>query len=510
MTKYINLLKNIFDTIQEGLILLDDRNRIVLANKRFLEIFEYRITDVIEKNIFEIEKGDFNIPEFKKLISDIIPEKKVIENYEIEKEFKNIGRKIVTINARQIYSEENLPYILIAFHDITDKRKREREEELIRKQIVTSQRLESITRFASGIIHDLKNILGAIMGYAELSARKIPDNNPAYENMYKIVELCQRAASLSKKLITFAKQEPSEPHYINPNYVIEDLLNLLEKIMGDEIKIEFIPAPVLKTVHIDPTMFEQIILNLSFNARDAMPEGGKLIIETQNIYLDDEYLRTHYNVKKGDYVMIAISDTGKGIPAGYIPYIFEPYFTTKKEKGTGLGLSVVHGIVHQHKGFINVYSEEGKGTTFKIYLPAQEEEPIEYRIIPKFREYMGGEKILVVEDDDDLREIIKWVLENFGYIVMTAKNGREGLTIYKDNINKINLVISDVVMPEMGGKELYNEIKKITPEIKFLFMSGYTENMIKNNFFYSPEIESISKPFTAIELLSKIKDILKS
>jgi len=509
LTKYINLLKNIFDTIQEGLILLDEKNRIVLANKSFLEIFEYRITDVIEKNIFEIGNGDFNISEFKKLISDIIPEKKLIENYEIEKEFKNTGKKIMTINARRIYSEENLPYILIAFHDITDKRKREREEEIIRKQIVISQRLESISRLTSGVIHDFKNILGAIMGYAELSLRKIPEDNPAHSNMYKIVELCQRAASLSKKLITFAKQEPSEPHYINPNYVIEDLLKLLEKIMGEEIKIEFIPDPALKTVHIDPAMFEQIILNLSFNARDAMPDGGKFIIETRNIYLDDDYLRTHYHAEKGDYVMIAVSDTGKGIPEEHLPYIFEPYFTTKEGMGTGLGLSVVHGIVHQHKGFINVYSESEKGTTFKIYLPAQEEEPIEYRITPKFREYMGGEKILVVEDDDDLREIIKWVLENFGYIVMTAKNGKEGLIIYKDNINKINLVISDVVMPEMGGKELYNEIKKITPEIKFLFMSGYTENMIKNNFFYSPEIESISKPFTATELLSKIKDILE-
>lgn len=388
--------------------------------------------------------------------------------------------------------------------DVTEKKKLE-------EQLLQSQKLESLGQLTSGIAHDFNNVLGGIIGFTELALGRIRDDHPVNNYLLRIYGLADRAAKITKQLLAFARKQILMPKTLELNRLISDLLDLLGRVLGEQIRITFLPNPGLSTILADPAQVEQVILNLAVNAGDAMPHGGTLKIETSNVVLDEFYCKSHANVKPGEYVQVAVSDTGVGIDPSVLERIFEPFFTTKEiGKGTGLGLSVVHGIIRQHGGTINVYSEIGQGTTFRVYFPAVEKpadkEAAKDGDVKKLRR--GDETILVVEDNDDLRDFMQTLLSESGYHVLTAREGEEGIAVFEQHSKDVSLVISDVVMPKVGGRGLKEAVDRLSPEQKFLFISGYTDTTVHHSFILDDRVDYLQKPFTAYELSDRVRKIL--
>jgi CheY-like chemotaxis protein len=326
------------------------------------------------------------------------------------------------------------------------------------------------------------------------------------ELIYKTGE---RAAALTRQLLAFSRQQVLEPVVLDLNAVAADMDKMLRRLVREDIDIFTVFDPALKRVKADSGQIEQVIMNLVVNARDAMPYGGKLTIETANVELGDEYCRAHAEVNPGPYVMLAVSDTGRGIDAAVKDRIFEPFFTTKPlGKGTGLGLATVFGVVKQSDGHIEVYSEVGKGTTFKVYLPQTQEQPVLTVTDSPLPVPMGQEVILIVEDEEEVRELVRDLLEANGYTVLTAGNGKEALTVCGTHKGTISLVVTDVVMPEMGGPELAANLKAAYPTIKVLFTSGYTDHAIVRNGELEAGVAFIQKPFTLVNLARKVREVL--
>ncbi len=388
--------------------------------------------------------------------------------------------------------------------DMTEKMKLE-------EQLLQSQKLESIGQLTSGIAHDFNNVIGGIIGFTELALGKIEEGHPVNNYLMRIYGLADRAAKITKQMLAFARRQILMPRDLNLNELTGDILELLRRLLGEQIQVRFVPEVDLKTVRADPSQIEQVLLNLAVNAGDAMPHGGTLTIETANAYLDEFYCRSHTNVKPGEFVVIAVTDTGTGIDSSTIERIFEPFFTTKEiGKGTGLGLSVVHGIVRQHGGTVNVYSEVGKGTTFKVYFPAVNrgaKKPAD-RTERGRQLSRGSETVLVVEDNEDLRDFMRSLLEENGYTVLTAREGKEGIAVFGDHAHDIELVISDIVMPKVGGKGLREAVEAKFPGRKFLFISGYTDLTVHHGFIVDESVDFLQKPFTAFEFTDRVRKVL--
>jgi CheY-like chemotaxis protein len=320
---------------------------------------------------------------------------------------------------------------------------------------------------------------------------------------------------MTQQLLAFSRRQVLEPNDVNLNDIITNLLDFISKVLADHIEVEFLADPSLKTVHVDYAQIEQVLMNLCINARDAMLYGGKLTIATKNVAHDEAYRLSNGQIQKGPYVLLSVQDTGSGMDEQVMAHIFEPFFTTKElGKGTGLGLSMVHGIIGQHNGFINVESEVGKGTTFNIYLPGQDGVSASV-VAPSLSETSqvvqgGDETILVVEDDPDLRFLMEEALSDYGYTVMSASNGLEGLQQFEKYGDIISLVISDLMTPKMMGKELYERIHDKRASMRFLFVSGYQANQISQNFVLDKEFEFLQKPFDLDELAAKVRTILAS
>jgi len=386
----------------------------------------------------------------------------------------------------------------------------EKEREALQEQLRQSQKMEAIGRLAGGVAHDFNNLLTVIKGYGQLSLAEIKEDNPLRENIEEIRKATDRAVDLTRQLLAFSRRQVMEMKVLDLNDLLENLDKMLRRIIGEDIELVTLLAEDLGRVKTDPGQTEQVIMNLSVNARDAMPEGGKLTIETANVDLDDAYARNHVSVTPGRFVMISVSDTGVGMTPKVRDLVFEPFFTTKeKGKGTGLGLSTVYGIVKQSGGNIWVYSEPGKGTTFKIYLPRVDEpleklrERVEGKEIPR-----GKETILIVEDEEEVRKLAVRILERQGYKVFEASQGLDAFLIAQEYEGLIHLLVTDVVMPKMGGRELADRIAEICPEIKVLYMSGYTDNAIVHHGVLGEGTEFIQKPFTVEGLARKVREVL--
>ncbi|MDI6701084.1 MAG: PAS domain S-box protein [bacterium] len=398
--------------------------------------------------------------------------------------------------------------IILAFvRDIDEKVKREKEIKNLQDQLYQSQKLETFGKFAGGIAHDFNNLLSVIMANAELSLEKVENDDLLKRNLETIVNVANDGAKLSKKLLIFGKEQVANPEVLNLNLFFKDIIPFLKKLIGENIEIFFYPEENLGNIIIDRIYLEQIFMNLAANARDAIEGNGKIIIQTKEVNLDDEYVKKHYGVDEDRYVMVSFSDTGKGIEKEIMSKIFDPFFTTKGEKGTGLGLSVVYGIVKQAKGYINVYSEKGVGTTFKIYFPLTDKKIETFKETKTDAKLKGsGNKILLVEDEEFLRNAVYEILTKNGYIVDIAKEGEEALEKFRNNF--YDLVISDMIMPKMNGHLLYKELKSIRGNLKILFMSGYTDNAFKDNGIDLSNIPFILKPFRSFDLLKKVKELL--
>jgi signal transduction histidine kinase/CheY-like chemotaxis protein len=420
---------------------------------------------------------------------------------------KDGRQKIINFIPVLLETGENL----MTCEDITDLKRAEEALRLTEEQLRQSQKMEAIGGLAGGIAHDFNNLLTVIKGYAELSCLGLDKNDPLRGNIEEIRKASERASNLTRQLLAFSRRQILDVKVINLNTLLKDLDRMLHRILGEDIDLVYHLSEDIGKVKTDPGQIEQVILNLAVNARDAMPSGGKMTIETLNMELSEAYAQTHLEVTSGHYVMLSVSDSGAGMPPEVKERIFEPFFTTKeKGKGTGLGLSTVYGIVKQSGGNINVYSEPGIGTTFKIYLPRVEEEEDNLQRkdlgIPLST---GNETILLAEDEQSVRELAARILCDRGYQVYEAHDGKEALKIVQGYPErKIHLLLTDVVMPGMSGKELADRLKLSIPDIKVLFISGYTDNAIVHHGVLEKGVNFIQKPFSMESLARKVREVL--
>jgi two-component system, cell cycle sensor histidine kinase and response regulator CckA len=389
--------------------------------------------------------------------------------------------------------------------DITERRRLE-------LQLQQTQRLDAIGKLAGGVAHDFNNLLMVISAYAELMLDQLSPEHPLCRNVLEIQSASRRAADLTRQLLAFGRKQVQDLQLLDLNSTMQEIHNMLLRLIGEDIELVFVPGKNLGRVKADTVQIEQVVMNLAANARDAMPNGGKLTIETTRTSLDESYQQRHSLVPEGDYVMLAVSDSGHGISPEHISHIFEPFYTTKTEgKGTGLGLATVYGIVKQNSGFIWVYSEPEFGTTFKIYLPRVESE-IRTIIQPHSVEHVanGCETLLLVEDEAAVRRSTREFLATRGYIVLEAENGQHALKIAREFKSRIHLMITDVVMPQLGGAGLASQLAVDRPEMHVLFVSGYAENTILRQGAIDVNARFLQKPFSLKALACKIREILDS
>lgn len=401
----------------------------------------------------------------------------------------------------------------LAIKESLEKARLIAERKQLEEQVRQAQKMESLGQLVSGIAHDFNNILAGILGYTDQSLSKIDATHPVYEGLRHTRESTLRAAQMVRQLLAFSRHQVLEPAYIDVNTVVTDLLDFIKKVIGEHIEIVFTPAPNIQTVFADKVQIEQVVMNLCINARDAMPNGGQLCITLQNISLDKTARQVQTAEQAGTYVEITVRDTGTGMDEQTRERIFEPFFTTKEVgKGTGLGLSTVHGIIGQHKGFINVESTLGKGTSFSIYLPTVEHTPLTTQKEPEAEPVTqkGTETILLVEDDQDLRELMQEVLQDCGYTVMSVSNGQEALDLLEHADTKVEIIISDMMTPKLGGKDLYKKLAQSGSTTRFLFMSGYLADHLDQDFHMDTDTHFLQKPFDLDELTRKVRVVLEA
>jgi len=500
--------KEKFSTLVEnmpfGIAMIDKKGKYLFVNRKWQEIFGYDLKDIPDGATWF--KKAFPDPTYRKEaikawvgeIEDITPGEK--KPYIFTVTCKDKKEKIISFTAVKL----NYDMYVMTYEDIT-------QAKLTEQQLLQAQKMESIGRLAGGIAHDFNNMLTVVYGHTQLGLLNLESNNPLYHRFEEIQKAAKRSSELTKNLLTFARKQPMQPKVLDVNMVVEDMLKMLKRLIGENIELIWKPRTDLWHVNLDPSQLNQVILNLVINAKDAISYKGTITIETDNITLDETYCLHHIGFTPEDYVILCISDNGAGMDKETLEHIFEPFFTTKPQGvGTGLGLSTVYGIVKQNNGFINVYSELNKGSTFKIYFPRAIEDKETAKTDTKKQILKGREEtILLVEDEEDVLELCKTMLGELGYKVISARSPKEAIDKAQTFKGKIHLLLTDVIMPEMDGKELTNQIKNIMPSIKCLFMSGYTSNAIIHNNILDEGLNYIQKPFTLNDLALKIRQALE-
>ncbi len=379
----------------------------------------------------------------------------------------------------------------------------------LEEQLRQAQKMEAIGQLAGGVAHDFNNILQAILGYTNIVLCSLDPDDRHYGKLKEVEKAGEKAAALTRQLLAFSRRQVLQLGPVDLNSTIEDLMKMLRRLLGENIELSILPGAALWKVNADRSQMEQVIINLCVNARDAMPDGGRLSIETSNIRLDYDYCANHDWAKPGRYVRLSITDSGCGMDPETMDKIFEPFFTTKEKwRGTGLGLATVYGIVRQHEGMIQVYSEIGKGSRFHVYLPVNESTEEEILTEEQVPPPGGHETILIAEDDEPLRFLTEEILKMAGYRVLAAVDGEDALRMYQDHAQEVDLLLLDVIMPKMGGRFVYDEIRAVHPDIRCLFMSGYSEDAVHTNFVLEQGLKLIQKPFKSLDLLSMLRQEL--
>ena len=473
-------------------------------NKKFEEIYGWPKQEL--ENIGEFFHKIYPDPEYReKLMKQILediksedPEKMVWEGIEITR--KDGKKRIISAKNIALY-EQNL--MISTVQDITEKK-------TLQSQLNQAQKMESVGRLAGGVAHDFNNMLGVILGHAEFALEKAAENHDLYTDLKEIQTAAQRSADLTRQLLTFARKQIIDPRKLDLNHTVENMLSMLRRLIGEDIDLSWEPARQLWPVKMDSSQVDQILANLCVNARDAIAGVGKLTIETGMVSFDEAYCKDHAGFILGDFVMIALSDDGCGMDKETLNNLFEPFFTTKEVgKGTGLGLATIYGIVKQNNGFINVYSEPGQGTTFRIYLPRYSAANETHEVIqPEKPAPTGNETILLVEDEPAILNMTRMMLERKGYSVLSAATPADAIDMAKAHTDKIHLLMTDVVMPEMNGRQLSSQIIALYPDIKLLFMSGYTANVIAHQGVLDEGVAFIQKPFSMKDLAVKVREVL--
>ncbi len=492
------------NTAANGIVITDRDGHIVWANSAFESLTGYTIAEALGKNPREIIRSGKHDREFYKSLWDTILSGRVWRGEIINKRKDgNLYTEEMTIApVRDDHAE--ITHFVAVKQDISDRK-------LLQEQFLQSQKLESIGQLAGGVAHDYNNILSVIIGYAHLLKRKFKGDPENEKPLDAILAAARRAASLTEQLLVFARKEMISPKIINVNSSIESIEKMLQRIIGENINLVFHPGRDVRNIKIDPSQFDQILVNLATNSRDAIKGIGTIAIETMNVSIDEDYVKYHAGLTVGEFVKLSFTDTGMGMDEETVKRIFEPFFTTKeKGQGTGLGLSTVYGIVKQNNGYIYATSKLGEGTTFEIYLPPSYEEAD--RTLEQSSEIsvLGTETILVVEDQVDILELTKASLEKYGFCVLTAIEPNEALRLCESYDGTIHLLLTDVIMPVMSGKSLRERVKTLRPKIKTLFMSGYTANELSPEGILAEGIDFIQKPFTPAELANKVSEVLRA
>lgn len=504
-----DLFKHIFETANVGKSITLPTGKI-RVNKAFAELLGYSREELSNKTWQEVTLPD-EIEANQKFLSPLLKGEQDSARFDKRYLHKN-GSPVwadVSVAIRRDTNGQPLHFITTIV-DITERKRWEEENEKLQTQLHQSQKMESIGRLAGGVAHDYNNISSIIMGYAELALEQVNQEDPLHEDLTEILTAAKRSTDITRQLLAFARRQTIAPKVVDLNDIIGNMLKMFQRLIGENIHLAWLPGTGVWPVKIDPSQIDQIIANLAVNARDAITDVGKVTIETQNIYFDEDYCTDHAGFIPGDFVLLAISDDGHGIAPELLDKIFEPFFTTKGlGKGTGLGLSTVYGIVKQNDGFINVYSELKQGTTIKIYLPRHKGQVVKAHRnnstkIPLSR----GETVFLVEDDDSILKLGKRMLEELGYIVVSTSSPREVIKLAKEHTGKIHLLITDVIMPEMNGRELSEHLQTLYPNLKTLFMSGYTANVIAHRGVLYDEIFFMPKPFSKEEIAVKVREVL--
>lgn len=486
----------------ETIVITDGEGNIEYVNPAFERITGYSREEAIQKNPRILKSGKHD-GQFYQELWQTLRSGKTWEGRLINKRKDGTFFTEEAAISPVLNSAGKIVNYVAVKRDITDQIQLE-------AQFHQAQKMESIGRLAGGVAHDYNNMLNVIIGYCEIALQKLSPEDLLYNDLTEILKAAQTSAEITRQLLAFARKQTISPRVLDLNETVESMLKMLRRLIGEDINLAWLPSVDLWAVSIDPSQVDQILANLCVNARDAIEGVGKITIETQNIRLDEEYCATHSGFTPGEFVLLAVSDDGVGMDKETLENIFEPFFTTKEVgRGTGLGMATVYGIVKQNKGFINVYSEIGKGTTIRIYLPRdfgeiirQEDEHLTE--IPKGK----GETVLLVEDDPSILKLGAMILESLNYTILKASSGREALRVADEHPGEIDLLVTDVVMPEMNGRDLAEQLKTFFPDLKILFMSGYTEKVIARQSILEEGMEFIQKPFSVSEIANKVRQVL--
>lgn len=502
------LFRGLLHHTLDGVVVTDTRSNVTLVNNQLAHLLGYTHDEM---------KGMSMLDVLPKEDHDTINERLDLRRKGVAGRFdqrylhKDGGEIWASVSASPLFNSDGSFYgSLGIITDITAQRRSEAAIARYEEQLRQAQKMEAIGRLAGGVAHDFNNVLSVILSYATMLEQSLHASPDLSGDVKEIRLAALRAADLVAQLLAFSRQQVTQPKVLDVNAMISGMKPMLSRLVGENIELLVEQGPMLGKVKIDPGQLEQVVMNLVINARDAITGHGKIQVETANVDLDEQYVRSHHGAKAGPHVMIAVSDNGAGMEASVKEKIFDPFFTTKAlGKGTGLGLSTVFGIVTQAGGNIWLYSEPGKGATFKVYLQRCDEVPASAAGAPKSSALeRGSETVLLVEDEPQLRAVTRLILLRHGYHVIAASDGVEALELAKAFRGKIDLVLTDVVMPRMGGAELADKAWAIWPDLKVLFMSGYTENAIVHNHVLDEGIEFLPKPITPDLLLKKLREVL--
>ncbi len=494
--------RSVVEDAPYGIYRANTAGRFLQVNPALKKMLGYETTEeLLDKDL----PGEiFRYPEEYQRLTELLIRTEEIKDLEMEWKRKDSTPITVRCSGRRV-NEENggLAYFEAFAEDVTEKR-------ILERQLRMAQKMEAIGRLSGGIAHDFNNLLGVIIGYSRVLKRELGASNPLAEHALEIEKAGQRAASLTKQLLAFSRQQVLSPAILNLNTLASDMGKMLPQLLGEDIEVSLVLDPKLGNVKADQSQLEQVIMNLAVNARDAMPDGGKLKIETSNAELDQAYVRNHPGSKIGSFVLLAVTDTGTGMDAATLTHIFEPFFTTKElGKGTGLGLATVYGIVKQSNGYIGLESAIGKGTSFQIYLPRYAGQAVADELKTDSPDNLrGSETILLVEDSEPLRKLAKSFLDSRGFQVLSAESGEDALEVAKRFGGPFDLLLTDVVMPGMNGRILAENLLLRQPGIKVLYMSGYTDSFIAGHGVLDPGIHLLHKPFIEEVLIRKVREVL--
>jgi PAS domain S-box-containing protein len=501
-----------FESAAIGTGVIDLEGGIVTSNRALEQIVGYEKDELVRVSAFELTHPDDRSRELE-LFGELTAGKR--EEYRLEK-------RVLAKSGQVVWAHHTVSLVRDAFtkpkfaiamlEDITPRKEAEEERVRLESQLRQAQKMEAVGQLAGGVAHDFNNLLTAIRGYSEFALTRVGDGNPGLQkDIEEISKSADRASSLTRQLLAFSRKQLLQPRILQLNDVVGEVDTMLRRLIGEDIEVVTVFGRTLGRVKADPGQIEQVLVNLVVNARDAMPEGGKLTIETSNVDVDEELSSKHEGLSPGRYVMLAVHDTGHGMDAETRSRLFEPFFTTKEQgKGTGLGLATVYGIVKQSGGYVIVESEPGKGATFKVFLHRleagiDEAQPLA-RVEPDRPN--GSETVLLVEDEDVVRNLVREILERNGYAVLEARNGADALELGSGFGDPIHLLVTDVVMPKMSGRELAERLVAIHPETRVLYMSGYTDGAIGQQGVLDPQTELLQKPFSFEDLAQKVRKVL--